>query len=94
MKTQLEYNIMDAIFKAKVYIEALYPESVDPRWFYTKPYHSFSDEENTVKFYVLEGSPPRGFIIANYALGIVVAFDNHMRMCMYISGLSFQIDRK
>lgn len=91
MKTQFQYNMMDAVFKAKLFIESLYPEFIDPHWFYTRPHHSFSDERNTIEFYVFEGSPPRGFIIANYARSIVTAFDMHMKMIMItsVSGLEW-----
>jgi len=31
-------------------------------------------EEHTVKVFVLEGAPPKGYVIADYTLGIVKAF--------------------
>lgn len=91
MKTQYQYNMMDAIYKVKVFIEGLYQDFVEMVWLYTRPLHSYNDEHNTVEFYVLQGEPPRGYIIASYALGTVKGFDIHMnmRMGICVSGLAF-----
>jgi hypothetical protein len=67
--------MVNAIFKAKLFIESLYLEHKNPKWFYTKPLDSYNDERDRVEFYVLEGEPPRGFIIANYNLGTVYGFN-------------------
>jgi hypothetical protein len=42
-----------------------------PRWLEATPEHSFGKEEHMVKIYVLEGSPPKGYIFADYTYGLV-----------------------
>jgi len=43
------------------------------RWLGPVKLDSYGSESNRAQFYVLEGSPPRGYIIAN-ALGVVVRY--------------------
>lgn len=42
-----------------------------PRWLEAIPEHSFGKEEHMVRIIVLEGSPPKGYIIADYTHGLV-----------------------
>ena len=42
-----------------------------PVWLDATPEHSFGKEEHMVKLFVLEGSPPRGYILADYTYGLV-----------------------
>lgn len=42
-----------------------------PRWLEATPEHSFGKEEHMVKVFVLEGSPPKGYIFADYTYGLV-----------------------
>lgn len=42
-----------------------------PRWLETTPEHSFGKEEHMVRIVVLEGSPPKGYILADYTHGLV-----------------------
>jgi hypothetical protein len=45
-----------------------------PRWLEATPENSLGKEEHMVKIIVLEGSPPKGYILADYTYGIVKAF--------------------
>ena len=42
-----------------------------PKWLEATPEHSFGKEEHMVKIIVLEGSPPKGYIFADYTHGLV-----------------------
>lgn len=42
-----------------------------PRWLEASPENSLGKEEHMVKIFVLEGSPPKGYILADYTYGIV-----------------------
>lgn len=42
-----------------------------PIWLEATPEHSFGKEEHMVRIFVLEGSPPKGYILADYAHGLV-----------------------
>ncbi len=42
-----------------------------PRWLEATPEHSFGKEEHMVRILVLEGSPPKGYIFADYTHGLV-----------------------
>jgi hypothetical protein len=45
-----------------------------PRWLEATPEHSFGKEEHMVRIFVLEGSPPKGYILADYTYGLVKTF--------------------
>ena len=45
-----------------------------PRWLEATPEHSFGKEEHMVRIFVLEGSPPKGYILADYTYGLVKFF--------------------
>lgn len=47
------------------------PGIESPRWLEAAPEHSFGKEEHMVRIFVLEGSPPKGYILADYTYGIV-----------------------
>lgn len=42
-----------------------------PRWLEATPEHSFGEEKHMVRIFVLEGSPPKGYILADYTYGLV-----------------------
>jgi hypothetical protein len=42
-----------------------------PKWLEATPEHSFGKEEHMVRIFVLEGSPPKGYIFADYTHGLV-----------------------
>jgi len=50
------------------------PGIESPRWLEATPEHSFGKEEHMVRIFVLEGSPPKGYILADYTYGIVKIF--------------------
>lgn len=45
-----------------------------PKWLEATPEHSFGKEEHMVRIIVLEGSPPKGYILADYTYGLVKIF--------------------
>ena len=46
-------------------------EAPTPRWLEATPEHSLGKEEHMVRIFVLEGSPPKGYIFADYTYGLV-----------------------
>lgn len=50
------------------------PGIESPRWLEATPEHSFGKEEHMVRIIVLEGSPPKGYILADYTNGLVKIF--------------------
>ena len=49
----------------------VYRDDYDRKWIFGNPPDSYGDPEYRVAVYVLEGSPPRGTVLADYAHGIV-----------------------
>lgn len=41
------------------------------RWLEAAPENSFGKEEHMVRIFVLEGSPPKGYIFADYTYGLI-----------------------
>lgn len=41
------------------------------KWLEATPEHSFGKEEHMVRILVLEGSPPKGYILADYTYGLI-----------------------
>lgn len=50
------------------------PGIESPRWLDATPENSFGKEEHMVRIFVLEGSPPKGYILADYTYGLVKIF--------------------
>ena len=70
-------KIEDLIWKAKIKVERKYEGSMERsmrKWIevYVDSYESHT---NRISFWVLEGSPPKGYVIVNYGHGEVLAFD-------------------
>ena len=64
-------NLMEkAIKKAKKYSEQN-GGNEGRRWLEATPEYSYNDDRYMVKIFVLEGSPPKGYIVADYFYGIV-----------------------
>ena len=66
------------IEKAKLRVENSYRGS-KRKWFEAELPYSYSDPKYKVKLFVYEGSPPKGYVIADYSLGIIKAFGLFMK---------------
>lgn len=61
------------INRAKKMLEVGHGDTGTHRWLEATPEHSLGKEEHMVKIFVLEGSPPKGYIFADYTYGLVKA---------------------
>lgn len=67
-------KLMEMIIdRAKKKLEVFYRREKDT-WLEASPPNSCADEDCIVKLFVLEDVPPNGYIIADYASGIVKGF--------------------
>ena len=73
-----EEDMERVIEKAKLCVEKDYGGS-KRKWFEAEPPYSYSDPRYKVKLFIYEGSPPKGYIIADYSLGIVKALGLFMK---------------
>jgi hypothetical protein len=48
---------------------------VKRNWLEATPEHSYGNEDYKATMFVLEGSAPKGYVIANYSYGVVKALD-------------------
>jgi len=63
------------IEKAKRLAEEWYGCSAGKRqWLEAEPPHSYGDPSYRVRLFVLEGSPPKGYILADYSYRLVKVF--------------------
>lgn len=71
---QDRYMLMqETIEKAKERVMAKYND-YGRTWLEGKIPDSYNDPEYKVSLFVLAGSPPRGYVLADYNTGIVIAF--------------------
>ena len=63
--------------KAKKRVEGRTSEG--RKWLEASPENSYDSEDYKVKVFVLEGSPPKGYVLADYCYGIVKAFGIRMQ---------------
>ena len=70
-------SIEDLIAKAKNHVRKSFAGDLDGtrEWLEAEPPHSYGDEQDRVRLWVLEGSPPKGYVLADYRTGAVVALD-------------------
>ena len=52
----------------------------DKRWVSSGPARSYGDEHYDVEVMAWEGSPPKGYIIVNYATKMVIAMGDNMNV--------------
>jgi hypothetical protein len=57
---------------------ALLKHNTGRKWLECSPPDSYSESEYKIRVFVLEGSPPRGIVVANYGVRKVKAFDSDM----------------
>jgi len=77
----LENLMLKLIEKAKRRVILAYERSAhtDRPWLEASPPDSYSSPNYRVKVFVLEGSPPKGMVLANYGGHVAIAFDCHGR---------------
>jgi hypothetical protein len=75
-KTELERNMMDAVFKAKLLIESRHIEENDLKWTYAATIDS-KGIRTRAEMYVLKGKRPFGYIIASYSIKKVSVLDEN-----------------
>ena len=76
--TTRELRMFTLINKAKEWIrESGESGTVERDWLEAEPPLSYDDNQYRVKLLVLEGSPPYGYILADYNEGICKAFKVH-----------------
>ncbi|MCK9616157.1 MAG: hypothetical protein M0R48_11815 [Candidatus Omnitrophica bacterium] len=67
-----EIKMLSAIEKAKRKVEQAYHTEPGQRaWLESSPLDSYEDESYRVKLFVLEGSPCKGYVLADYGRMIV-----------------------
>jgi hypothetical protein len=77
---------LESIVKAKQIVAKHYcgyagtSEGINKRkWIELTGKSSYEDEKYEVNLFVLEGSPPKGYVFASKSIELVVAFSNHFR---------------
>jgi len=80
-----EEQIEKLIDKAKKQVINWYNPKTTRRWIEISsdsiilPIPRITEAQNITKMFVLEGGEPKGIVIVNYFMGIVIAFDSYMR---------------
>jgi hypothetical protein len=75
-----EENSMDELIKkAKDCVEKRWPGVEERPWLEAEPPDSYKDPFWRVRLFVLQGSPPKGFVLANYGTHTVKAFNSEMK---------------
>jgi hypothetical protein len=77
IKTELERDILDLIFRAKLLLESRHPEEKNLEWTYAATMNT-KEIRSRVEMYVLEVKKPQGYIIASYAAKTVKVLDEHL----------------
>ena len=70
-------SIEDRIALAKNHVRKSFAGDLDGtrEWLESEPPDSYGDEQYRVRLWVLEGSPPKGYVLADYRTAAVVALD-------------------
>lgn len=77
IKTELERNMIDLTFKAKLLLESRHFESEELKWSYAATIDT-KGIDSRVELYVLEVKHPLGYIIASYAAKTVKVLDEYL----------------
>jgi hypothetical protein len=77
IKTELERNMIDLTFKAKLLLESQHLEEKELEWTYAATIEAKSIESR-VEMYVLKGKHLLGYIVASYAAKTVKVLDEHL----------------
>jgi hypothetical protein len=76
-KTELERNMIDLIFKAKLLLESRHLEEKELEWIYAATI-DVKGIDSRVGIYVLGGTQPLGYIVASYAAKTVKVLDENL----------------
>lgn len=77
IKTELERNMIDSIFKAKLLLESRHLEEKELEWTYAATIDAKSIRSR-VEIYVLCAKQPFGYIVASYAAKKVKVLDGNL----------------
>jgi hypothetical protein len=77
IKTELERNMMDLIYKAKLLLESRHPEEEELEWTYAATIDA-KGIRSRVEMYVLEAKRPLGYIVASYTVKRVKVLDENL----------------
>ena len=66
--------LSELIIRAKTLVEKRIPDALDRHWLRALV-KCYDNPEHGITLYVLEGSPPRGYVIVNHATKRVIAYD-------------------
>ena len=90
MRLEDYYMVMEELIKKekKVAIEINEGDHRERKWLEATPLDSYGDPEYRVRFFILEGLPPRAYVIASYYHSRVEVYDSSFR---HIASLSLTI---
>lgn len=77
IKTELERDMLDLIFKAKLLLESRHLEEKNLEWTYAATMNA-TEIRSRVELYVLDVKQPFGYIIASYAAKKVKVLDGNL----------------
>jgi hypothetical protein len=80
MKQTRETLFVECVNKAKQYAEDRYGCGSCPREWLSSELMSYDDSKYRVETHVLEGSPPKGCVVADRTTGMVRVFGVRMRI--------------
>ncbi len=70
----------DGIKFAKTRLEEKYSnQENDSNWLETTPLCPYNDDAFMIRLFVMEGKPPKGYILADYSSGIIEAFAENLK---------------
>lgn len=76
LKTKLERDMMDLIYKAKLLLESRHQKEKELEWTYAATIDA-KGIESRVEIYVLKVSQPLGYIIVSYSIKKVSVLDEN-----------------
>jgi len=72
--------MLDGIRFAKNRLEKKYSnQENDFNWLETKPLYPHKDDAFMIRLFVMEGKPPKGYILVDYSSGIIEAFSENLK---------------
>ncbi|MCK4798254.1 MAG: hypothetical protein KAT05_12810 [Spirochaetes bacterium] len=76
----VQASMSEAIKNAKIRLEKKHiKEDIDLKWLETTPLYPCEDDVFMVRLFLLEGKPPKGYILADYSSGIVRGFGENLK---------------
>ena len=81
-KEEIEFE--DLIEKAKQRVSETYGGGIEREWLECSPKTSYGRSDYKVSLFVLQGSPPKGYVLADSCYGIVRGFGVRLSpVCVY-----------